>query len=117
MQSSIWAPHPWKQHIIGIASATLVGRKVDEFAIHDDGQDEIMYDVRLPISHDTLPWGRGVGGQSVGHGHRVHTCVNSVTTVALATTSFCMAESAVWTNDCKDGKLALCDPLPDLRFL
>ena len=59
----------------------------------------------------------GVGGQSVGHGHRVHTCVNSVTTVALATTSFCMAESAVWTNDCKDGKLTLCDPVPDLRFL
>ena len=48
---------------------------------------------------------------------RVHTCVNNVTTVALSTTSFCMAESAVLTNDCKDGKSSAAAPVPDLRFL
>ena len=96
MQSSIRAPQPWKQHLSGIASATLVRRKVDEVALHDNGQDEIMDDVRLPISHDTLPWRGGVNLLvSRVQERRVHTCVNNVTTVALSTTSFCMAESAV----------------------
>ena len=42
-----------------MASATLVRCKVDQLALHDDGQDEIMDDVWLPVSHDTLA-GRGV---------------------------------------------------------
>jgi len=50
-----------------MASATLVRCKVDQLALHDDGQDEIMDDVWLPVSHDTLA-GRGVNLLVAGGG-------------------------------------------------